>query len=96
MNLPPPKREEISDLVLTVLRGLHFDTYVDGGSEFGVDILLDRGARSLYYYAIRMQLEKLGYEFFDFSPEDCQKAERVQDIIDAVWRDLGSDNKRTM
>lgn len=96
MNLPPPKREEVSEQVLTVLRGLHFDIYIDEESQYGVDIQLDETAKSLYYYAIRLSLEKLGYKFFSFSPEDCQKAERVQDIIDAVWRDIDPNNKRIM
>lgn len=94
--MPPPKREEVSDLVLTVLRGLHFDIYIDEESQFEVDVVLDEKARSLYYYAIRIHLEKLGYEFFSFSPEDCQKAERVQDIINAVWRDLDPNNRSMM
>lgn len=90
------ERDEVSELVLDVLRGLHFDREVNEESQFGVDILLDEKARRLYYYALRIHLEKLGYVFCNFSVEDCEKAESVKDIVDAVWRDLGPNDKGVM
>lgn len=90
------ERKDISDLVLKVIQGWHFDSEITEDTDFSIDIPIDPGAKSLYYYPIRLKLEELGYEFFSFSPKDCEEAETIGDIVDAVWEDLNPNSKRTM
>jgi hypothetical protein len=90
------ERKDVAELVLKVVQGWHFDAQITEDTDFEIDIPIDAQAKSLYYYAIRISLEKLGYEFCDFSPKDCEEAKAIKDIVDAVWSDLNPQSKRTM
>jgi hypothetical protein len=92
----PLHRQDVSDAVLAVIQSWHFDTPITEEMQFGVDLPLDKKAKGLYYYAIRLSLEKLGYVFCDFKAEDCEGAETIGDIIDAVWDDVNPESKRVM
>ena len=84
-------REQISGLILDILRGLHFRQDITEESRYGVDLLVDEGVKTLTYYPIVMHLQKLGCILVDFNSMDCEKAESVKDIVDAVWNDLKDD-----
>jgi hypothetical protein len=90
------ERKDVAELVLKVIQGWHFDTEITEETDFEIDVPIDAQAKSLYYYAIRISLEKLGYEFCDFSPKDCEEASTMRDIVDAVWSDLDPRSKRSM
>ena len=84
-------REQISELIVGILRELHFRQDIHEGSRYGEDLVVDESVKKLYYYAIALHLEKLGCLLVDFSPNDCEKAESVKDIVDAVWNDIKDD-----
>ena len=92
----PASRKDIADAVIKVVQGWHFDTIITEETNFEIDIPIDKKVKGLYYYAIRLNLEKLGYEFTDFKPEDCENAATIRDMIDAVWKDLDPDPRRPM
>ncbi|HEX6190596.1 MAG TPA: hypothetical protein VFZ40_21270 [Pyrinomonadaceae bacterium] len=87
-------REEIAAAVVEVIQGWHFDIQITENTDFAIDIPIDKATKGLYYYAIKISLEKLGYSFCDFSPKDCEDAETVKDIVDAVWDDFDPKSKR--
>ena len=90
------ERKDVAELVLKVIQGWHFDTEITEETDFEIDVPIDAQAKSLYYYAIRISLEKLGYEFCNFSPQDCENAKTIRDIVDAVWEDLNPESNRAM
>jgi hypothetical protein len=90
------ERKDVSGLVLKIVQGWHFDTEVTEDTDFSIDIPIDSKVKGLYYYAIRINFEKLGYQFCDFSPADCEAAETIGDIVDAVWADLNPQSQRSM
>jgi hypothetical protein len=81
-------REQISELVVGILRELHFRQDISEESRYGEDLVIDEGVNKLYYYAIVLHLQKSGLILNNFSVEDCERAETVTDIIDAVWSDI--------
>jgi len=89
-----PARKDVSEAVIKVIQGWHFDTLITEETDFEIDIPIDRKAKSLYYYAIRLKLEKLGYDFTDFKPEDCEEARTIGDIVDSVWADINPASNR--
>lgn len=89
-------RSDVAELVIGVVQGWHFDIQITEDTDFSIDIPIDTRTKGLYYYAIRIKLEKLGYEFNHFSPKDCEEAKTIRDIVDAVWEDLNPQSKRVM
>jgi len=88
------ERKDVAGIVLEVIQGWHFDTRITEDTDFIVDIPIDNRAKGLYYYALKIHLEKLGYPLSDFSVQDCENAETIKDMIDAVWDDFDSNSKR--
>jgi hypothetical protein len=84
-------QEQVSNLVVDIFRRLHRNDTLTEDSQFGTDILLDENVKQLYYYAIRLELERMGYIIVDFSPEDCVRAETIHDIVEAVSAELQGD-----
>jgi hypothetical protein len=84
-------REQVSKDLLRILRELHLNAEISEESQYGVDIIIEDEVKALQYYAIRIQLEKLGYLIVDFSLEDCVKAENVRDTVEAIWNDVKYD-----
>lgn len=84
-------QEQVSDLVVDLFRGVHLNDTLTEDSRFGRDILLDENLKKLYYYAIRLELERMGYILVDFSPEDCMRAESIHDIVESIWAELQED-----
>lgn len=92
-------RRDISDVLVKFIQGFHVGDLAIPISEetaFGVDIPNDKGLKEVYYYGIRVRLEELGYEFFNFSLKDCEEAETIGDIIDAVWSDVSPESRTSM
>lgn len=85
-------REDISKLVLDATRRLHFNPSITEESRYGIDLVQDNKLKDLYYYALRIELENLGFVFRDFSPEDCVKANSIKDVVDAIWEDTEQDS----
>jgi hypothetical protein len=85
-------QEQVSEVVVDLFRGLHQNESLDENSRFEVDIFLDKNVKKLYYYAIRLELERMGYILVEFSPEDCVRAETIRDIVQAVWAELQGDD----
>jgi hypothetical protein len=77
-------REQISDLVVRLLRELHFRQDITEDSHYGEDILADAGVKKLTYYAVVMRVQQLGGVLIDFNAADCDNAESVRDIVEAV------------
>lgn len=82
-------RGDVSRLVLEVLSGIHEDQVVVEASEFGPQgINADAEFRSTYFSPIRAAVETDDCRLKKFSPADCEQAETVRDIVDAVWKDF--------
>lgn len=90
------QREDISKIVLEATRRLHFNHELTEESQYGIELTSDKKLKELYYYALRVDLEKLGYTFSSFQPEDCVEATTIKDIVDAVWNDLKNQNPATI
>jgi hypothetical protein len=84
-------QEQVSELVVDLFRGVHVNDTLTEDSQFGQDIPLDAKLKKLYYYAIRLELERMGYILVDFSPEDCMRAESIHDIVESIWAELQED-----
>lgn len=89
-------RKDVSKAVVKVIQGWHFDTAISEETEFGSDLPIDNKAKGLYYHAIRISLEKEGYDICNFNPEDCEAARTIGDIVDAVWDDVNPESKTVM
>jgi len=89
-------RKDVSEAVVQVIQGWHFDLHITEETDFEIDIPIDNKAKGLYYYAIRIKLEKAGYEFSTFKPEDCENARTIRDIVNAVWDDLNPESRNVM
>lgn len=82
-------RKDVSRIVLEVLRHIHHDPTIVESSEFGSQgINADPTFRSTYFFPIKMSVETVECLIKKFSPADCEQAERVSDIVDAVWNDF--------
>ena len=79
--------ETVATFVVDLLRRLHLSETINENSEFGVDINTDENLRTLYYYAIVIELESKGYKVHMLTPEACTRALTVQDIIDNIIAD---------
>lgn len=90
------ERKDVSDAVVKVIQGWHFDMPITEETAFDTDLPIDKKAKGLYYYAIRISLEKLGYQFCNFKPEDCEEARTIGDIVHVVWDDVNPKSKRLM
>ena len=60
------QREDISKIVLDITRRLHFNPELTEESLYGIDLTSDEKLKDLYYYALKTNLEKLGYTFSSF------------------------------
>lgn len=89
-------RQEVSSAVLQIVQGWHFDQKIREDTAFGDDIPLEGRAKGLYFYAIKIRLEKLGYDLFNFKLEDCENARTIGDIVEAVWEDINPQSKHVM
>lgn len=88
------ERKDVSDAVVKVIQGWHFDMPITEETAFHTDLPIDKKAKGLYY-AIRISLEKLGYGFCNFKPEDCEKARTSGDCTCSLG-DLNPKSKRLM
>lgn len=82
-------RKDVSRLVLEVLRHIHDRPSIVEATVFGPQgINADAAFRRTYFFPIKMSVEKVDCILRNFSPADCENAETVGDIVDAVWDDL--------
>ena len=81
-------RDDVSGIVVDVLRQLHDDETITEESVFSRDIKVDDFAKRLYYFPIKMSVEKIDCMLKEFSPDDCERARKVKSIVDAVWKDV--------
>ena len=83
------KRKDVSGIVLEVLSHIHDDNTITEQRVFGPQGLnVDAMFKRTYFFPIKMSVEKVDCLLRTFSPSDCEKADRVKDIVDAVWNDL--------
>jgi hypothetical protein len=84
-------RKDVSRIVLEVIRHIHQDQSIVEASVFGPQgINADAMFRSTYFFPIKVSVEKIDCVLRKFSPADCENAESVGDIVDAVFDDLSS------
>jgi hypothetical protein len=82
-------RKDVSRLVLEVLRHIHDRPTIVEATVFGPQgINADPTFRRTYFFPIKMSVEKVDCILKSFSPSDCENANSVADIVDAVWDDL--------
>lgn len=82
-------RQDVANVVLEVIRAIQSDNSIVENSVFGQDIIVDRLARRNYASPIvRLMSERSGV-LTRFGPDDCANANRVRDIVDAAWNELG-------
>ena len=85
------KREDVSEIVVDILRNLHNDPSITEFSRFGIELMVDPFARAtLYPPPITASIKQEGCILKTFGPTDCQKAQDVEDIVTAVWNDVKS------
>ncbi len=85
-------RQDVSDIVLEVIRAFHGDDTIVEATVFGRDVVVDKLTRRGYAALIE---ELLSQRFPDcvpgsFGPDDCASAGKVKDIVDALWNDVKS------
>ena len=83
-------RQDVSNLVLEVIRAIQNDKTIVENTVFGQDIIVDRLARRNYASPI---VKLIGQRFPEcvltrFGPDDCANANKVKDIVDAVSNEL--------
>jgi hypothetical protein len=84
-------RNDVSNILLGVLRGIHQDQSITEFSRFGIELMVDPFARATLYPApITEEIKKRGCFFKIFGPSDCQRAQDVEDIVTAAWNDVKS------
>jgi hypothetical protein len=86
----PGTRQDVSNVVLHVIRAVHRDESIVEASAFGQDIIVDNLARRNYAMAI---INTLGERFpgcavSRFGPDACAQATRVRDIVDNLWNEI--------
>ena len=84
-------KTEVSEIVVEVINKLEHREDISEESEFGSDIMADEFARELYFSPIKTNVEKEGCSLNNFSTSDCAQAKKVQDIVDAVWKDFSGE-----
>ena len=86
-------RRDVSGLVLDTIRRIHRDPSIVEATVFGPQGLnVDAMFRSTYFFPIKMTVERVDCILRQFSPADCENAETVRDIVDAVFDDLTRSN----
>ena len=84
-------RRDVSRIVLGVLRHIHENPTIVEASVFGSQgINADATFRTSYFKPIRDGVTAGGCAIRTFSTADCERAETVADIVDAVFADLNS------
>lgn len=84
-------RDDVSDIVLGVLREIHNNPSITEFSRFGIELVVSPTARAtLYPGPITERIHERGCFLTSFGPLDCQKAQDVEDIVTAAWNDVKS------
>lgn len=82
-------RQDIADIVLGVIRSIQDDKTIVENSVFGEDIIVDKFAKRLYAFPIKMSVDRFPDCILKkFGPNDCEKAKKVKDIVEAVWKEF--------
>lgn len=80
---------QCTKIVVDVLRGLHKMPQITAGTRFGKDLIVDEFAKELYFFPIRMSVEKVGCLLgHKFTPAACRKAPTVGALAKAVFQAL--------
>ena len=88
-------RKDVSRIVLGVIRRIHGNPSIVEANGFGAQgINADAQFRTGYFADIRDGVAaRLGCSTRTFSPGDCENAETVADIVNAVFDDLTAQNE---
>jgi hypothetical protein len=82
-------RQDVSDIVVGVIRGIEEDRTITENSVFGTDIIVDKKYKRLYAFPIKRSVEIYPLCMLKkFGPDQCEKAKKVGDIVDAVWKEF--------
>lgn len=88
-------RNDVSNIVLGILRRIHRDNTITEFSRFGIELLVDPFARAtLYPRPITEEIKEEGCFLRVFGPSECQRAQDVEDIVTAAWNDVKSSQMR--
>ena len=83
-------RQDVARVVLSVIRAVEDRHNIVEATTFGQDIIVDPLARRNYASLI---ITTLTERFPDcgvsrFGPDNCARASRVRDIVDAIWEEI--------
>ena len=83
-------RQDVSNVVIGVIRAVQRDNTIIEATTFGQDIIVDTLARRNYASPIIITLGQRfpGCVLSRFGPDDCVSASRVKDIVDNIWNEL--------
>ncbi len=77
---------EVSKIVVGVLRELHKMPNISEGTMFGRDLVVDDFAKELYFFPIKMSVERVGCILGKkFTPAACRKAASVGALAKAAF-----------
>jgi hypothetical protein len=76
----------VSKTVVDVLRQLHKMPSITEGTVFGRDLVVDDFAKELYFFPIKMSVERVGCVLGKkFTPAACRKAATVRALANAAF-----------
>lgn len=83
-------RQDVARIVLSVIRAVEGKNTIVEATTFGQDIIVDSLARRNYASPIIIRMTE---RFPDcgisrFGPDNCARASRVRDIVDAIWEEI--------
>ena len=86
----PGTRQDVSDVVVDVIRSIQRNPTIGEATAFGQDIIVTSLARRNYAGPIINTLDERfpGTVVTRFSPDVCAQANRVRDIVDSLWDEL--------
>ena len=79
-------KAEVSAIILDVLRSLHKMPQITEGTMFGRDLIVDDLAKEMYFFPIKMSVERVGCVLGKkFTMTSCRKATTVGALVKSVF-----------
>ncbi|HZT60678.1 MAG TPA: hypothetical protein VFA21_18885 [Pyrinomonadaceae bacterium] len=84
-------RDDIEEIVVNVYSGILKDPSLTKDSRFGMgnEIPIDDNAKRLFFFPIEKSVDRVPDCILKkFSPDVCQKAKTIGDVIDAICKEF--------
>lgn len=87
-------RKEVSTIVLKFFRGIEEDETITEETDFDDDIGVDAEARRGYYRPLKKRFDKRGCPLKGVGPVDFEKADKVKDVVNFIWKAIQKNKKK--